>query len=148
MRILAMSAIVAAAHVVSAATILTGDGFAEHPHGCQPKCATSFLIDCDDGVLTCTVDCRDPDPDRLHAGTGEGFRHADHVELFLSPDGNVQNYYQFMVPIRGTERFAAFFSEKGAIQPDPYDPEWSGDVELTPDGWRSFSGRKDFLKTI
>ena len=137
MRILAMSAIVAAAHVVSAATILTGDGFAEHPHGCQPKCATSFLIDCDDGVLTCTVDCRDPDPDRLHAGTGEGFRHADHVELFLSPDGNVQNYYQFMVPIRGTERFAAFFSEKGAIQPDPYDPEWSGDAELTPDGWRA-----------
>ena len=137
MKCLATSVLVAAACVASAATVLTGDGFVEFPHGVKPKCATSFRIDVDGGVLTCVVDCRDPDPARLHAGTGEGFRHADHVELFLSPDGNVQNYYQFMVPIRGAERFAAFFAEKGGIQPDPYDPEWEGTAELTPCGWRA-----------
>ena len=137
MKLIAILALVAAAHAASAATVLTGDGFVEHPHGVKPKCATSFRVDVDAGVLTCIVDCIDPDPARLHAGTGEGFRHADPVELFLSPDGNVQNYYQFMIPIRGSERFAAFFAEKGGIQPDPYDPDWEGVAETTPGGWRA-----------
>ena len=51
MKFLATLSLVAAACAASAATVLTGDGFVEHPHGVKPKCATSFRIDVDGGVL-------------------------------------------------------------------------------------------------
>jgi len=137
MKLLAALAIAVLATAASAGVVVKGGDFVKHPEGGSPRGATSFRIECDGGVLVATVDCRDPEAARLHAGTGEGIRYADSVELFLSPDGNVQNCYQFIVPIRGSERFAAFFAEKGGIQPDPYDPEWEGVAENTPDGWRA-----------
>ena len=51
---------------------------------------------------------------------------CDPVEIFLAPTGNHFDHYQFAVAARATDqRYAAFHSEGGGIQPDPYAPAWS-----------------------
>lgn len=121
----------------SAAEIVAGSGFVQaHSRGAS-KLKTSFRIEADQKRVVVTVDCVDPDPVKLHASKAVSLWASDHVELFLSPDGNVQNYYQFMIPYRFDGRFSAYFAEKGNIQPDPYDPDWTGTAEDTATGWRA-----------
>ena len=52
------------------------------------------------------------------------------VSLFLAPTGRDFSYYRFTVGPKGAD--AAFYSENGNIQPDPYAPAWKH--ETGPDG--------------
>jgi len=122
---------------VSAAEIVSGSGFVQAREKGTAKQKTAFKIDGDRKRIVVTVECTDTEPAKLHASTAESLWASDHVELFLSPDGNVQNYYQFMIPYKWDGRFNAYFAEKGNIQPDPYDPDWTGTAEDTETGWRA-----------
>jgi len=47
------------------------------------------------------------------------------VSIDLSPCGTDFSYYRFSVAANGEDAKAAYFSENGVIQPDPYSPIWS-----------------------
>ena len=48
---------------------------------------------------------------------------AESVEFFLCPSGDTFDMYQFLVSFQGT-KIGIFYSESGAIKPDPYAPLW------------------------
>ena len=48
---------------------------------------------------------------------------GDRADVSLAPSGTAFDFYRFSVDEKGAT--AAFFSEGGAIQPDPYAPAWS-----------------------
>ena len=52
---------------------------------------------------------------------------ANALEFYLVPDGGEFEYYVFRVDAKGG-RSARFFSEFGAIEPEPYGPIWKSDV--------------------
>lgn len=122
------------AGVASFGAIVEGGDFVRHPDGGAVRAKTSFAISSDpqDWNLVVDIDCEVRDLAKFRAADGDG---GDHVEVFLSPDGNVQHYYQFMVNAKGEKRFAAYFEEKGDIQPDPYMPEWKYERRETEKGW-------------
>lgn len=122
---------------LSATEITRGSGFRTFPSGGKLKAPTTFVIVADEERVTVTVDCVEPDTAKLRASTGENWRGSDSVELFLAPDGTVQNHYHFIIPYRGEERRVAFYAEKGTIEPDPYGPDWTGTSEDTTNGWRA-----------
>lgn len=121
-------------HFASAA-IVEGGGFSKL-RPCKGTANTTFAIDGDAEKVKVTVECAVSDPAKLGEFAGEGFADGPgSVEVFLAPDGTVQNYYQFVVSAMGTERKAYFFAEKGGIEPDPYDPEWTSSTRRTAKGW-------------
>ena len=136
-KILFLSLLVFISPFVLAAEIITGSDFVLAREKGEPTQKTSFKIEADSQCIVVSVDCTDTNPEKLHASKASSLWKSDHVELFLSPDGNVQNYYQFMIPYHFDGRFNAYFAEKGNIQPDPYNPDWTASAQDTETGWRA-----------
>lgn len=59
---------------------------------------------------------------------------TDSVELFLSPTGNAFEFYQFVLTM-DAQTAENFYSEGGAIHPDPYAPEWKSAVYYGENYW-------------
>lgn len=120
---------------VAYGAIVEGSGFSKL-RPCKGTAKTAFSIDADAEKVKVHVDVEVGNPEKLKDFSGEGFNGGPGcIEVFLSPDGTVQNYYQFLVAAKGDEKVAYFFAEKGGIQPDPYDPEWTATSALTEKGW-------------
>ena len=59
---------------------------------------------------------------------------TDAIELFLVPDGNTQEYYQFLVTSTNYT-YAMYYAEGGNIRPDPYGPVWKSAIHADKDFW-------------
>jgi len=60
---------------------------------------------------------------------------SDLVEIFLSPTGQPDEYYQFAATA-GNLRYNMFYGESGVIRPDPYSPFWESKVFYGKDYWQ------------
>lgn len=115
----------------SASEIATGSRFVTLDAGAPAKAQTTFVLSSEGPEVKMRVDCESADREKFgNWSVGS----ADTVEVFLAPEGTVQNYYQFCVNSDGVKH-ANFYSEKGMIQPDPYDPEWSVSIATNATGW-------------
>ena len=96
---------------------------------------TAFkIIPCEDRIYI-GVKCMEPDMayvkkvnPTLAMWTG------DDVEVFLSPNCNYYDFYQFAVTVDGRSA-TYFYSEAGNIQPDPYRPDWKYATYAGEDYW-------------
>ena len=59
---------------------------------------------------------------------------CDDVEIFLSPNNNYYDFYQFAVTLDGRSA-THFYSEAGNIQPDRYAPDWKYATYAGEDFW-------------
>ncbi|MCQ2391046.1 MAG: hypothetical protein MJ240_06465, partial [Kiritimatiellae bacterium] len=80
------------------------------------------------------VKARHSDTASLRNEPPAGIWASEAVELDLVPDGGIFEYYQFLCTHRG-ETYAMFYSEGGAIRPDPYGPVWEMKAADCDDGW-------------
>ncbi|MBR6372994.1 MAG: hypothetical protein IKS20_07420 [Victivallales bacterium] len=58
----------------------------------------------------------------------------DGLEIFLAPSGMPLEFYQFRITVN-QQVANLFYGEGGAIQPDPYSPDWQYKVHLDKDFW-------------
>ena len=106
-------------------------------HGGEPAPAETVfkVLPCEDRVYI-GVKCLEPEgmedviKTRFHRSLYNG--HA--VEFFLSPSGNNQEYYQFIVTINGNT-MTQYYAESGFITPDPYKPNFACAAYCGEDYW-------------
>ena len=85
---------------------------------------TSFkIIPCEDRVYI-GIKCMEPNMEYVtKVNPSLAMWTCDDVEIFLSPNCNYYDFYQFAITF--DERSATqFYSEAGNIRPDPYSPDW------------------------
>jgi len=101
-----------------------------------PGAQTSFKIAADADNLYLNIRCHEPEMPKLRKTENPaGFWNSDLVEIFLSPTGQPDEYYQFGVSA-GNLHFNMFYGEAGVIRPDPYAPFWESKVFSGPDFWQ------------
>lgn len=96
---------------------------------------TEFAIASDEHTLYVAVRCHDTHIDEMRARQRTTMWGGDTVELFLSPGGTTFEFYHFAANPQCDDTYAAFYSEGGFIQPDPYAPMWTRACAFEPDGW-------------
>ena len=89
-----------------------------------PDKRTEFAMTADDACLYVAVRCFEPELGRVKSATRDNFWSRESVELFFSPDGTTFEFYHFGLSPSAIKPYAAFLSEGGNIQPDPYAPAW------------------------
>ena len=99
-----------------------------------PDVQTSFRAAVDKDALYVTVHCFDPEPEKVNTSSGADLWVTDSVELFLSPSGQPDDYYQF-VTTAGGKHCSMYYAEAGNITPDPYFPQWESAAFPCKDGY-------------
>ncbi len=59
---------------------------------------------------------------------------SDRVEMFIAPTGGTGEFYQFVLTFGGRQ-ISYYYAEGGQIQPDPYAPNWQGQIYMGEDYW-------------
>ncbi len=98
------------------------------------KAATSFKVLCDKDSVYFGVVCSEPMIDKVKFDPSGALWGGETIELFLSPSGESDQYYQFAVNA-GNRRFSMFYAEAGKIRPDDYLPKWESATARLKDGW-------------
>ena len=142
--VLAAVAVLASADVLRIDEPVTVDGRLDEPFwakapehtGFRPlaqratgpvKAQTGFRVAADAHNVYFAVTAYEPQMAKLKATRDQAalLWFHDDIQLFISPDANPQEYYQFVCFYRrGLGKYAQFFAESGHICPDPYAPEW------------------------
>ena len=100
-----------------------------------PLAQTSFRIAADKSNLYVSILCHENKMDKLRKTDGKSLLWTtDCVELFLSPTGHPDEFYQFAVSASNV-RFSMFYAEAGGIRPDPYLPFWDSKVFYGTNYW-------------
>ena len=125
---------------------VTGNGWQEVPEQSgfrclkrtgkiSPKAQTFFRIAADPDNLYMSILCKEDQMEKLRKNDGASLLWtSDTVEIFLSPSGHPDDFYQFAVSA-GKIRYSMYYEEAGAIRPDPYLPEWDAEVFYGKDHW-------------
>ncbi|MBQ2631085.1 MAG: hypothetical protein IJG13_15530 [Kiritimatiellae bacterium] len=95
---------------------------------------TEFAVVADERAVYVGVRCYDPDIADLRTRKTSMWC-GETVELFLSPGGTTFEFYHFAANPRCNDDYAAFFSEGGIIQPDPYAPTWTRACAFEEAAW-------------
>ncbi|NMA21132.1 MAG: hypothetical protein GX927_11190, partial [Lentisphaerae bacterium] len=107
------------------------------PRKGKPTADTSFSVLADDQAIYIAVTCQEPLIDQLKATVTwvNGNPWVDDVvELFISPTGLEENYYQFVISAGGGT-WQQFSAEGGNIRPDPYAPLYDVATGKGKDYW-------------
>lgn len=100
-----------------------------------PAAGTKFQIAADQDNLYIKIQCYENKMEKLRKSVDASrLWGSDTVEIFFSPGGQPDEFYQFAVSA-GNLRFSMFYGEGGAIQPDPYMPFWNSMVLYGKDHW-------------
>ena len=96
---------------------------------------TSFkIIPCEDRIYI-GVKCMEPDMAYVtRVNPSLAMWTGDDIEIFLSPNCNYYDFYQFAVTVDGRSA-TQFYSEAGNIKPDPYHPDWQFVTYMGEDFW-------------
>ena len=96
---------------------------------------TSFkILPCEDRIYI-GIRCEEPDMAYVNKVNPQlAIWTCDDVEIFLSPNNNPFDFYQFAITFEG-QTAQLFYSENGNIKPDPYAPEWKKAVYKGEDFW-------------
>ncbi len=97
----------------------------QNPRGEKPDVQTSFRVMADAENLYFAITCEEPQMKMLKdalRGKPSNPWSNDLVEIFLSPLGTPDEYYQFAITAGGAV-WQQFYAERGNIRPDPYEPE-------------------------
>ena len=125
---------------------LTGNGWQDVPEqsgfSClkrtgktSPQAQTFFRIAADADNLYLSILCKENQMDKLRKDDGPSLLWTtDAVEVFLSPSGHPDDFYQFVVTA-GKVRYSMYYEEAGVIKPDPYLPFWESKVFYGTDYW-------------
>ncbi len=125
---------------------LTGNGWQEVPEqsgfSClkrtgktRPKAQTFFRVAADADNLYMSILCQENLMEKLRKNDGPSLLWTtDAVEIFLSPSGHPDDFYQFVVTA-GKVRYSMFYGEAGVIKPDPYLPFWESKIFYGKDYW-------------
>ncbi len=97
---------------------------------------TAFKAAADADNLYLNIRCYEKRMDELKkTADPAGLWGSDLVEIFLSPSGQPDEYYQFAATA-GNLHFNMFYGEAGVITPDPYSPFWESKVFYGKDYWQ------------
>ena len=96
---------------------------------------TEFAFAYDDHTIYLAVRCYESNLERFRSGQKLTLWQSDNVEVFLSPTGNHFDHYQFSAGPLTDSDYVCFASEGGAIEPDPYAPEWKHAFGVEQDCW-------------
>ena len=96
-----------------------------------PKAQTEFKILSDRENIYIGVRCQEPEIKKVHNAS---LWSADAIEVFLSPSGNSDEFYQFVVTVKNS-RYSMFYAEAGVIRPDIYLPFWDSRTFMGPNFW-------------
>ena len=101
----------------------------------KPSAQTVFKVAVDRNNLYMSILCREDKMEKLQrSGRKDNLWSTDVVEVFFSPGGQPDEYYQFTVSSANV-RYAMFYGEAGVIRPDPYLPFWESKVFYGKDHW-------------
>ena len=125
---------------------LTGNGWAQIPDQTgflrlkasgktEPEAQTSFKVAADGDALYMSVLCQEPEMKKVNLSPSGPMWGTNAVEIFLSPTGQSDEYYQFAVTAGGN-RYCMFYGEAGVIRPDPYHPFWESKVFHGANFWQ------------
>ncbi|MBQ2631338.1 MAG: hypothetical protein IJG13_16800 [Kiritimatiellae bacterium] len=92
-----------------------------------PQCRTEFAILADADNVYVGIRAYHDGMDYMKGMPRNSKWGAEGVEVYLSPDGTAFNFYQFLVTYQG-DTYAMYYSEYGAIRPDPYGPRWESRI--------------------
>ena len=106
----------------------------EGKKGRTPQCATEFAMLADEENVYVGIRARHDKMEFLKQMKRSSQWGAEGVEIYFNPDGTAFDYYQFLVTYQG-DRWCMYYSEHGAIRPDPYGPRWEAKIADTPDGY-------------
>lgn len=95
---------------------------------------TEFRVLAGKDSLYIGIRCAEPLMGELKAPSSGPLWYVDGIELFMSPTGQPDEYYQFLVTA-GNMRWCLWYGESGVIKPDPYAPLWTSAVYLGKDFW-------------
>ena len=102
----------------------------------QPDAQTAFKVAADADNLYLNIRCSEKLMGKLKKTENPaGLWSSDLVEIFLSPTGQPDEYYQFAATA-GNLRYNMFYGESGVIRPDPYSPFWESKVFYGKDYWQ------------
>ena len=102
----------------------------------QPDAQTAFKVAADADNLYLNIRCSEKLMGKLKKTENPaGLWSSDLVEIFLSPTGQPDEYYQFAATA-GNLHFNMFYGEAGVIRPDPYAPFWESKVFYGKDYWQ------------
>ena len=101
----------------------------------RPSAQTGFKVAADWDNLYINILCHESQMEKLRRSADlSKLWGSDTVEIFLSPTGQPDEFYQFAVSA-GNLRFSMFYGEAGAIRPDPYQPFWESKIFYEKDYW-------------
>ena len=103
--------------------------------GHRAQVQTSFkILPCEDRVYF-GIKCMEPDMEYVKKVNPQlAIWTCDDVEIFLSPNNNPFDFYQFAVTFEGKSA-QQFYSESGNIKPDPFAPDWKYAIHKDTDFW-------------
>ena len=105
------------------------------PDKAKPAAQTEFRVAADAVSLYLSVLCHENKMEKLSKSTDPtSLWISDSVEIFFSPTGQSDEFYQFVVSA-GKLRYTMFYGEAGVIRPDPYLPFWDSKVFYGKDYW-------------
>ena len=106
-----------------------------HGGGAAPAETIFKILPCEDRVYI-GVKCMEPDgmEEIIKSRYDQSLYNGHSVELFLSPCGSNQEYYQFVITINA-DTYTQYYSESGFIRPDPYKPNFACATYLGEDYW-------------
>ncbi len=110
---------------------------AKNPTGATPRSQTEFRLLSDSSHIYIGITCYDAHMDKLKASThGETANPwlDDVVEIFISPEKSVANFYQFVVSAGGGF-WQMYYEEKGVTRPNAYKPFYQARVAHNADAW-------------
>ena len=101
----------------------------------EVKAQTEFSVIQEADAVYFGIKCYEPMMDKLIKKEKTAAVWTDDgLEIFLAPSGLPSDFYQFRLTIN-KQNATLFYGEGGAIQPDPYSPDWTYEVHLDKDFW-------------
>ncbi len=113
------------------APVQTGFKKLARENNITPGAQTEFRILADRENIYIGVRCQEPETGKIQHNS---LWDSDAVEVFLSPSGHSDEFYQFVVTA-ANRRYTMFYAEAGVIRPDIYLPVWDSKTFIGPDFW-------------
>ncbi|MFA6931188.1 MAG: sugar-binding protein [Lentisphaeria bacterium] len=107
------------------------------PQKGAPAADTAFVVLVDAQAIYFGVTCQEPFIEKLRSATSSATGNPwvdDVVEIFLSPSGLQENFYQFVIGAGGGT-WQQFTAEGGNIRPDPFAPLYEVATGKGKDSW-------------
>ena len=98
------------------------------------KAQTEFYVVSKPDRIYFGIKCDEPKMKEAGQLPGHSLWVDDGLEIFLGPSGQTWDFYQFRLTVNNMQA-SLFYSEGGAIQPDPYAPEWRYAIYRGQDFW-------------